>query len=206
MSERTTFVMPRAPWIDVRNPTAAMIDIPSLCERAAKEARFNGGTPGVLYVVGQHLVLAADAAFNETGDRELAGYVLAHDFHEATGVKDITTPFKNAIAETAHEEFGVVAPVVLESFARLTDRHDLAIHTAIGLRWPICERMRCAIKHYDDTMLVTEWRDLMEGCPHPDWQKYRSITPLPDRIEPWPWERARDELLARCRKYLPVFV
>jgi hypothetical protein len=94
---------------------------------------------------------------------------------------------------------------VLEAFARLTDKHDLAIHTAAGLRWPPNDRVARAVKFWDLTLFVTEWRDLMGGVEHPDWERYRNIEPLPERIVPMPQEAVTHELLNRCQSLLPAF-
>lgn len=204
MTAATILTMANGKGIDLVEPKASDIDFSVVAEHLAKEKRYNGATPGVQYSVGQHCVIAADAAFADTGSAELAGYLLLHDGPEAF-LKDDTTPKKRALAETARECFGVLADDVLQAFDILTDKFDAAIHEAAGLAWPPAEAMKAAIKSYDLVLFVTEWRDLMGGIVHPNWEPYRKVAPLPDKIEPWNWEKAAGQFRHRCRLYLPTF-
>lgn len=203
MSPRTILTLANGRGIDLLNPRPEDIDWTVIAEHLAKENRYNGATPGIAYSVGQHSVEAADAALHETGDRLLAGYLLCHDCHEHT-LKDDTTPKKRALAELAEEEFGILAPQILDAFARLTDRHDVAIHAAAGLPWPPTEEYLAAIKHWDLRMFVTEWRDFMRGIEHPNWEPYRDIDPLPQRLTCWDWIWAKAMFIARTRQLLPA--
>lgn len=204
MSARTILTLANGRGIDLRNPQATDIDFAVMAEQLAKEARFNGATPGVFYSVAEHACRGADTILAATNDKELAAYFLLHDGHEHT-LKDDTTPKKSAIAEEAAAQFGVLASHVIDSFALLTDRHDKAIHEAAGLAWPPSDAMAKAIKSWDLVMFVTEWRDLMQSVPHPDWGPYQDIAPLGRPISPWIWTTARDGFLRRCRAMLPVF-
>ena len=172
-------------------------------EHLAKENRYNGSTIGKCYSVAEHAVRCADAAYEATKDLTLAGYLLLHDNHEAL-LKDETTPKKRALAELATEHFGVLAENVLQVFKLLEYRHDLAIHTAAGMPWPPAPEMQIQIKHWDDRLLVTEWRDLMRAIDHPCWEPYKHIPPLPFRIKPYPhWKMAKWKYLDACKLYLP---
>lgn len=190
--------------IDLLGPTAADIDFEVVAEHLAKENRYNGATPGHCYSVAEHSLRGARAALVATGDYELAAYFLIHDGHEAF-LKDDTTPKKRAIGEIAEEAFGVLASTIKEAFDRLTDRFDVAIHEAAGLQWPPSPEMQAKIKHWDLTMFVTEWRDLMGSQPHPNWAPYAHIAPLHNPIVPWQhWERTRDSFLRECQLLLPA--
>lgn len=204
MTSSTILTMANGKGIDLTNPTMADIDFAVIAEHLAKEKRYNGATPGVQYPVAQHCVIAADAAFRDTGNRELAAYVLLHDGHEAF-LKDDTTPKKRALATVAAEKFGVLHEEIMASFEMLTDRFDAAIHQAAGLAWPPTNAMKQAIKAYDIAMFVTEWRDLMGSIHHPNWDPYRGVQPLMETIVPWGWNKSAAEFRQRCRIYLPAF-
>ena len=204
MTAATILTMANGKGIDLTNPQACDIDFAVIAEHLAKEKRYNGATPGIQYPVAQHCVIGADAAFEDTNDIELAGYFLLHDGHEAF-LKDDTTPKKRALAEIAAQEFGILSTEILSAFEMMTDRFDAAIHEAAGLAWPPSESMKSAIKAYDLTMFVTEWRDLMRGIHHPNWDDYRKYTPLPTTIAPWGWKQSAHAFRYRCRLYLPCF-
>lgn len=202
MSARTILTTATGTNIDLRDPAAADIDFAWVAEHLAKEKRYNGATAGREYSVAEHSVRCADAALRFTRDRTLAAYLLVHDGHEAT-LKDDTTPKKNALAEAA-SDFGILREQILEAFARLTDRHDVAIHQAAGLPWPPSPGLQREIKRFDLILFVTEWRDLMNGAQHPAWEPYRAIEPLAETIEPMPWKPACTLFLQRCRELLPA--
>lgn len=188
--------------INLLGPKPEDIDFSVIAEHLAKENRYNGATPDVAYSVAEHSVRGANAILEETGDRELAAYFLLHDAHEAF-LKDDTTPKKRAIASIAHENFGVLAESITQAFDLLTDRLDLAIHTRAGLQWPPTEERKAGIKYWDLRMFVTEWRDLMDNQPHPDWVRYSKVPPIIGRIVPRPWEQVRGTFIAMCGSLLP---
>lgn len=204
MSLRTALTLANGTHVDLKSPRASDIDFGVIAEHLSKEARYNGGTPGVFYSVAEHSVRAAEAALGKTGDRTLAAYLLLHDAHEAM-LRDDTTPKKSAIAETARDRFGVLAETILAAFAEVTERHDVAIHAAAGLPWPPSDDLRQKIKFWDLTMFVTEWRDLMLGVPHPDWTPYAGIEPLAETIMPWSWPHARRAFENLAGVLLPLF-
>ncbi len=204
MTASTILTLANGKGIDLTDPKTSDIDFAVIAEHLAKEKRYNGATPGVQYPVAQHCVIGADAILRDTGNIELAGYFLLHDGHEAF-LKDDTTPKKKALAEIAARNFGVLSTEIMDAFDMLTDSFDAAIHQAAGLAWPPTPAMQQAVKAYDLTMFVTEWRDLMRGLDHPNWDPYRGITPLPDTIVPMGWRQAAAAFRARCTSLLPAF-
>lgn len=185
--------------VDLLAPCAADVCFGDIAEQLAKENRFNGATPGVVYSVAEHLVRGSDAARDATASDLVAAYVLAHDFHEAF-LKDDTTPKKRALAAVA-AQFGGLAETILAAFASLTDRWDVAIHQAAGLPWPAEPGILASVHHFDRQMLATEWRDLMTGPPPYDF----GVAPLAGTIAPWPWPFAKAQLLRRMGELLPGF-
>lgn len=204
MTAATILTLANGKSIDLTDPKVEDIDFCVIAEHLAKEKRYNGATPRVQYAVAQHCVIGADAAFADTNDAELAAYVLLHDGAEAF-LKDDTTPKKRALAAVAEASFGMLASDIMAAFDMLTDRFDAAIHAAAGLAWPPTPAMKAAVKSYDLALFVTEWRDLMGGIPHPNWDEYRSITPLRGTIVPWGWKASRRAFEQACKLYLPVF-
>jgi uncharacterized protein len=204
MNPSTILTLANGKGIDLTNPQAADIDFSVIAEHLAKENRYNGATPGIKYTVAQHCCIGADAIMKDTGNRELAAYFLLHDAPEAF-LKDDTTPKKRALAEIAAKNFGVLAQEIIEAFDMLTEQFDAAIHCAAGLAWPMPPAIAAAVKSYDLVMFVTEWRDLMRGTQHPDWDRYRNYTPLPDTIKPWDWKTSAGGYRKRCTEFLPTF-
>jgi hypothetical protein len=133
----------------------------------------------------------------------IAALYSIHDASEGV-LKDDTTPKKRALAELIEQRCGILARVILDCIDDLTFIQNQAIYAASGLGWPHIDEAK-RVHHYDLVMFVTEWRDLMRGIEHPDWEQYRNIEPLRDTIKPWPWEHAKGALLRRWHKVLPVF-
>lgn len=203
MSPRTVLTLSNGKGIDLLDPRPSVIDFDVVAEHLAKEARFNGATRGVFYSVAEHSVRGANAIEFETGDRELAAYFLLHDAKEAFK-RDDTTPKKEALAVLAQQHFGLLASHVLAAFKLLSSRLDVAIHKAAGLEFPVDGNLARRIKSWDLRMFVTEWRDLMGDQPHPDWEPYRNIKPLPAKIVPWGWRDARKAFIDECEDRLPA--
>lgn len=196
-SLRTVLTTASARNVDLMLPTG--IDLADIAEHLSKINRYNGATPGVTYSVAEHSVRCADAAMKATGDTLLAAYLLCHDMHEAY-LGDDTTPKKRALDATAAKYFGILGDAITKAFGKLTDELDVVIHDAAGLTWPTHSGLQTAVKRWDTILLATEWRDLMR-CPPPyDFGQ----DPLPDTIEPWPWDRARDTFMCRCFTLLPT--
>jgi len=207
MSARTILTLADGRNIDLLNPKPENYgNLAWAAEHLAKENRYNGATPGVVYSVAQHTSECVRAVLRDSGDRTLAAYLSLHDVHEAV-LKDDTTPKKRTFAAIAETKFGVLANQVMSVFDELTDRHDAAIHAAAGLSWPPAPEIAAAIKHYDRALLVTEWRDLMGDVPLPNAEAYADVSPLQHRIVPInKWETAAMVLRAQWRELLPVFL
>jgi hypothetical protein len=206
MSAQTILTLANGRGIDLRAPHANDIDWNVIAEQTAKEARFNGATPGKFYSVAEHQCRGSDAIIRLTGDRLLAAYFHVHDGHEHV-LKDKTTPYKKAIAEECEAQCGIDAEYVLAVIKNIEYRHDVAIHEAAGLAWPPEDpEIITNVKYWDKVMFVTEWRDLMQGIEHPNWAPYENVMTLAERILlPWPWEVAQKQYLSRCMKLLPSF-
>lgn len=204
MSARTILALCNGKSVDLLAPKAEDIDFAVIAEHLAKENRYNGATKNRTYSVAEHSVRCAQAAMDAGEGNELAIYLLLHDCHEAF-LKDDTTPKKRALAEIAHEQFGVLAVTTLQTFNVLTERLDVAIHEAAGVVWPPPSELQISIKYYDLVLFVTEWRDLMGNQDHPHWGPYEDIKPLKREIVPGTWQEARAEFYQMCRELLPVF-
>ncbi len=206
MNPRTVLTLANGANIDLLNPQVSdFADLDWAAEHLAKENRFNGATPGVVYSVAQHQVECVDAAWMATQDPLLCAYLSLHDVHESL-FKDDTTPKKRAFAALAEAKFGVLATEIMAVFDELTARTDAAVHAAAGLVWPPAPKMQAAIKRFDRILLVSEWRDLMGGYPLPDAESYADVERLHYAIKPVEnWQTAA-LLLRRCwERVLPAF-
>lgn len=142
--------------LDLIRPDPADIDIRDIAHSLAMQCRFNGHTKR-FYSVAQHTVLVSNLL---EGDDALWG--LLHDAAE-TYVSDIPRPLKAQLPE----------------FEIAEDRMLKAIIIRFGLTaWPMPPRVKWA----DDTLLVTECRDLMIGLF--DRIKIPGVSALPDPIQP----------------------
>lgn len=214
----TIFVHADGRTIDLFNPQPADIDLGVMCEHLAKEPRYSGATPDVVYSVAEHLSRGALAVYDGvrtegqpttepwpkvTARAKLAAaYFILHDFHEAY-FRDETTPKKRALDKVAETEFGVLSGTVRAAYKRLIERMDRAIAAAAGLAWPQPDDIAALVHRYDQIMLNTEWRDLMP-VPHP-WLIMPGEEPLAGvTIKPWGWRQAREQLRADCRRWLPA--
>lgn len=203
MSASTILTMANLKGIDLLNVRAGDLHWPTLAEHLAKENRFNGATPDVTYCVAQHLCIGTDAIQNAGGTDYEAAEFLIHDVPEAFW-KDDPTPKKQAIAGRIEARCGVTADSVLGVLKDIDREHEMAVHEAAGLPWPVPEEIHRVVKLYDAKMFVTEWRDLMKNAAHPNWSPYMGVEPLPMIIDPWPWSMARASLLMRFNKLLPA--
>ncbi|MEI9804060.1 MAG: hypothetical protein WDN48_05850 [Pseudolabrys sp.] len=202
MTAATTLTMADGAGIDLDAVTAADIHAPSIIEQVCKEARYNGATTGLIYFVGQHLVLGTEAMLRDGATELEAGCFVVHDWPEGF-FKDDPTPKKRTIARRIESKCGVTADAFRKVLKEIDDEHEAAVHEAVGLPWPIPEDVKRIVKLYDIKMFVTEWRDLMGNRPHPDWSPYEGVDPLPETIVPWPWEECRDRLTALAYRLLP---
>lgn len=139
------------------------IHLPDICEHLAKEARFNGATPGVFYSVAQHSLLVGEIIRRTW--REDDGYTrelcvlcgLLHDAPEAY-LRDLATPVK-AQAGAA--------------YADMEHRAWLAIAEQFGLP----NNLPSIVKRADLIALATEKRDLMPQATGTDWACLEGVKP-----------------------------
>lgn len=189
--------------VDLNDPKPADIDFRDIAEQLAKEARYNGATPGCVYSVAQHLCLGADAMAAAGHTREAIAYFLLHDAPEAY-LRDDTTPKKRAMAEEAARRFGMLAEAIMAAFDAVTERFDLAIHRAAGLPWPPPAEVAAAVHAWDSRILAEEWLALMPQAPLPAGLDPKEAIGAPVIAFLWPWQRAALELTVRFREYLPA--
>jgi hypothetical protein len=202
VTRSTIYVGAAGRRIDLLNPRPADINfIGEIAEHLAKEPRYNGGTPGVVYSVAQHLGLGIEVCRRESDDPRLIPWWLIHDAPEAF-LRDDTTPKKHALAAIAEEKFGVLASQIIAVFDELTARFDRAIAEAAGLDWPCPPEIAALVHRVDRIMLVTEWRDLMPHAAPPF--ETAGFTPMFQTIVPWSWKAARNELAMAFATYLPA--
>jgi hypothetical protein len=160
--------------VDLLDPRPGMIDIRGdIAPALGRLARFNGQVPGGAYSVAQHCVMGARALLDETGRPDLAAAFLLHDAHEAY-LGDLTTPAADALASVICRlllQCGCeawIAQRILRSARRdIADRLDRAIFRAAGLRWPLSDPDRYAIKRMDARCLGQEARQLMPASDRP---------------------------------------
>lgn len=202
MSSASTLTLANLKGVDLLDLRVEDVDFDVLSEHLGKEARFNGATPGTFFSVAQHLCIGSDAILKDGGTELEAAYFHLHDCQEGIW-KDDPTPKKVAIATRISERCGVLAADILKILADIVDEHDAVIHHAAGLSWPLDPLMRRTVKLYDAIMFVTEWRDLMLDAPHPHWAPFSGINPLKEKIDPWPWPKARAGWLLRAKRLLP---
>jgi len=202
MTAETILTMADGRGIDLLNVTADDICFATLAEHLAKEKRYNGATPGVEYSVAQHLCIGTAAILKQGGTEEEAAYFHLHDVQEGIW-KDDPTPKKRAIAERIAQRCGILSEDIIEILDEIVNEHDAAIHQAAGLAWPMTPERARTVKMMDLIMFVTEWRDLMLDRPHPNWAPYSGLKPLEQKIEPWPWQQARNCWMAFAYELLP---
>lgn len=177
--------------------------------------RFAGATD-LPYSVAQHSVQMAEAAEDETGDRELAAFCLLHDAHESP-FGDMPSPTKVAIADEiaasimragGTEAAGQHAAEYFRRALRtLTGRLDRVILEAAGLDHArFVERAR-EIKEYDLRALYTEREHLMHRAPRPWILDDRRLKPLPLRRGPikcWPTAVAAERFVCALDRLCPI--
>ena len=122
------------------------------------------------YSVAQHCCHVCDIL-----PKELQLNGLLHDAQEAF-CQDLAQPVKQ----------------YLPQYKELEERIERAISHKYKLAFP----MPAAVKIADMTLLVTEMRDLMTKADYKDLP----FTPLSEKIEPWPFEKAQREFLKRFKR------
>jgi hypothetical protein len=149
------------------DPAPASIDIHDIAHSLALQCRFNGHCRA-FYSVAEHSVRVSHAV-----PTEHALWGLLHDATEAY-LSDLPRPIKSQ----------------LPGYRAAEDRLMAALAAHFGLPWP----MPAAVHAADNALLATEQRDLMVPAPAP-WGI--PAAPLPERIEPLPWEAAERAFLDR---------
>lgn len=151
-------------------PRIDQIDIEDIAHGLAYQCRFNGQTTR-FYSVAQHSLMVATLV-----PPRLRLPALLHDAAEAY-LGDMVKPLKRLFPEFSRLESGVL---------------DL-----IGQRFSVDLRPQPAIEKADLVALATEKRDLM---PHSTekWTSLTGINPLPEAIDPWPPEEAKQRYMDAC--------
>lgn len=169
---------------DLMAPRPHQVDFEEIAHALSHLCRFAGHTRK-FYSVAEHCCRVADIL-----PPPLRIYGLLHDAKEAY-IGDITTPVKCCLR-----------PPTLQQFVTAVEKPiDSAIYAAAGIDTPppsVAE----AVKFADETLLVTEKRDLMAPSKRA-WGRYEHITPLPDRIAPWASDKSRKEFLRRLELWRP---
>ena len=168
------------------DPRPEDIDVRDIAHSLALQCRFAGHCRQP-YSVAEHSVRVSFVA-----EKAYRGY---HE-HTRNGEAVIRTYTLAALLHDASEAYCVDVPRPLKPY--LTGYKDIerlvtdAVERWANLPAGACEEWN--IKHADEVLLATEARDLM--CAPPASWDLRA-DPLPEIIEPWGWERAEREFLAR---------
>ncbi len=176
-------------------------DVP---ESLARICRYGGHVPGNPYSVAQHCVLGADAALAETGDANLAAYLLLHDAHESI-FGDMITPVAHWLDALAVEMCGpLAAHLVPNLIHEAKQRLDRAIWKAAGVA-PPGPTYRAAIADYDLRLLATEKRQLLNREPMSWGASIDAATPIRMRgkLVAWPVAKAADAWRERLEQFCP---
>lgn len=160
-------------------PEPGEIDIGDIARALSHQCRF-GGHSHVFYSVANHSCLAADLVAERGGDAEAQLWALLHDATEAYLV-DLPHPLKH------RSELGRL-------YAEAEDRLQAAICERFGL--PL--EPPALLKEVDRALLATERQAVSQVAWH--WPELDGVEPLDLEIDPWPPDRARDELLARYER------
>lgn len=188
--------------VDLTDPRLRPEDLSSLIEQCAKEARYNGATPGVFYSSAEHCVRGADYLFNSQKLVREAAYFLAHDLHEGAW-RDDTTPKKRAIEQECDLRLGDLSGPIKAVVRNVEYRLERAVHEACGLTFPLDADVQVLVKEIDRRMFVTEWQQLMPGRKLPEG--YDGVEPLPIEIKPWNWENAWNAYVSRAMVLFPAW-
>lgn len=167
------------PWIQTAsgrkfpliNPKPTDVYWPDVAFHLAHINRFSGA--GGTYSVLQHLVHPLRYLREE--DRP---YWLLHDAHEFA-ITDIPTPAAAAFDHKSTEKH-VVKPAISAVKCGI----DKALYASVGIQWPPSDETIEIIKNVDETMLLTECRDILGGQVD-DWGFLPAVLPYPERIVPW---------------------
>lgn len=142
-------------------PQPGDIDIDDIAHALSLQCRFNGHCRE-FYCVAEHSVRVMRLLQQQGHDDDTVLWGLLHDAAEAY-LSDLPRPLKSMLPQYGETENALLR-VIIEH---------------MGLTWPMPETVRLA----DDTLLVTEARDVMAPPPQP-WGFAVGIAPLSDRIRP----------------------
>jgi hypothetical protein len=155
---------------DPTHPDTEQLCIEDIAHALSLLCRFNGHSRE-FYSVAEHSVRVSYIV-----PAEHALWGLLHDAGEAY-LSDVPRPVKEWLPQ----------------FNEVEDRLLQVIVEHFGLSWP----MPASVKVADDTMLVTEFRDLMATIPD-GWEERHP--PHPDPVVPVPPHEAKALFLARFRE------
>ncbi len=158
------------------DPRASEVSIVDIAHSLASQCRF-GGHCRVPYSVAEHSVRVMQVymALDPDAHPGLILGALVHDAPEAY-ILDLPKPIKDDPG--------------LSGYRDVEQAVEAVVAEALGLEraWLSSPRVKAA----DNIVLATEARDIMRAPPLP-WPAMPE--PLPGRIEPWGWERAKREFL-----------
>lgn len=167
------------------DPKPEDFTLEDLAHGLALENRFNGASLLPISVA-EHsvrvslcvegLAMASNWPMNKVITAALAGW--GHDAHEALGWRDIARPLKHT------PEF--------EPYREGCERCQEVVWEKFGI--PIDHEIAEIVHYADNVQLATEKRDLMAPPPSP-WTGLPP--PMPEYLEPWPWEQAECMFLSR---------
>lgn len=158
-------------WVNPLDLDPEQVAIADIAHALSNQCRFSGHTRE-FYSVAQHCVLASRIVPDE-----FAFDALMHDAAEAY-LQDMAKPLKN------HPSLG-------QAYRGAERRIEAIIGEVFDVQFPF----PAEVKDADITMLVTEARDLMHGTE--EWEHYRDIPPLAEKITPWSPKMSRKRFLRR---------
>ena len=127
-------------YVDLLNPTAAMVDLGDISHALHNLCRYTGHTR-TFYSVAEHCILAAGIAREDGCSHEEISAVLLHDAAEAY-LSDISRPLKVLL-----RSLGVT------SYDDLSDKWDAAIGERFGIDF---QKHYTLIKRVDNEMMLAE--------------------------------------------------
>lgn len=166
------------------------IDLGDICEHLAKEARFNGATPGKFYSVAQHSLLVGHLVATSYSPESQGAYyyqlvlcALLHDAPEAY-LRDLATPVKSQVGS---------------AYLHMESRAWLAIARKFGLP-PV---MPAEVKRADLIALATEKLHLMPQSAGDQWACLDGVEPYQFGLlyDIFLWQEAAIELRERVEGF-----
>lgn len=158
------------------SPDPAQIVVADIAHALANQCRF-GGHSRSFYSVAQHSCLLADLVAAEGGEASDQLWALLHDAAEAYLV-DLPHPLKHR--STLGERFRAV---------------EGTLQTVIVERFGLPPHPPPYLKAIDRALLAAEKAALLS--PTWEWPELEGVEPVALAIDPWPPERAEQELLTR---------